>query len=176
MKRRAVLSSALASALAPLAFASVAIAKPAKKEKARTTAEPSEPSEPSEAAEPAPPASSDIVDEVKALLHKQARQWSAGDLAGFCSHYADDCLFMSPSGLTRGRKKVFERYKKKYSDKAAMGTLTLDVLSTSASDKVASVALEWTLSYPDRAKMTGFSLIALKRRIERWKIVHDASV
>ena len=47
-----------------------------------------------QAAPPPPPvATMTATDELKALLEKQAKQWSAGDLDGFCAHYAEDCLF-----------------------------------------------------------------------------------
>ena len=36
--------------------------------------------------------------------------------------------------------------------------------------------MAWTLSYPDRDKAKGFSLIALEKLGDRWKIVHDASM
>ena len=154
--RRDVLVAA--AVLAPLALSATALAQAARAPSARSAAV------------------SDVVDELKALLQAQAKQWSAGDLEGFCAHYAEDCLFLSPGGPTRGRKDVLDRYKKKYVDKAAMGTLTLEVLDASTSDTMASVAMAWMLSYTDRGKLTGFSLIALEKIEKRWRIVHDASM
>lgn len=149
----------------------------------RARAQPTPPPAPS--APPPPLDEQRATDELKALLEAQAKQWTAGDLEGFCSHYAEDCLFLSPGGVTRGRKDVLDRYKKKYVDKAAMGRLTLEVVGarTSATTQrdgaggaFASVAMQWTLSYTDRPKASGYSLIALEKRSDRWKIVHDASM
>src|SRR5215510_2968180 len=65
---------------------------------------------------------------VKALLATQSAAWNHGDLAGFTAVYAEDATFVSPTGLTHGRQQVLERYRRRYPDKQAMGTLTLDVL------------------------------------------------
>ncbi len=61
-------------------------------------------------------------EQVRALLARQADAWSQGDLDGFCSAYVDDVVFVSPSGVTRGRQAVLDRYKTRYPDRAAMGT------------------------------------------------------
>ena len=71
---------------------------------------------------------------------------------------------------------MLERYKKKYEDKAAMGTLTLDVLSARHDDKLASIALNYKLSYKDRDNVSGSSLIGIEHLNGRWLIVHDASM
>lgn len=134
------------------------------------------PAAPAPAPPPPPVATLTATDELKALLEKQAKQWSSGDIEGFCAHYAEDCLFLSPGGLTRGRKEVLDRYRKKYVDKAAMGTLTLEVIGATTRPDHASVAMRYTLSYSDRPKATGLSLIALEKVSDKWKIVHDASM
>lgn len=171
-RREALVTAATLAPLLPFGLSAPAIAQGAQVDRAPSAAP--TPSAPAPAS--APSARVDVVDELKALLQKQAKQWSAGDIEGFCAHYGDDCLFLSPGGLTRGRKEVLDRYKKKYVDKAAMGTLTLEVLGSSTTDALASIAMAWTLAYPDRASATGFSLIALEKRGARWKIVHDASM
>ena len=65
-------------------------------------------------------AAADGGHEVLALLDRQAAAWSRGDLDAFCSIYADDAVFLSPSGVTKGRAEVLARYKKKYPTPAAM--------------------------------------------------------
>jgi uncharacterized protein (TIGR02246 family) len=125
------------------------------------------------------------------LLDDQSAAWSRGDLDAFCSVYAGDALFISPSGATRGREAVLERYRTRYPDRAAMGALRLEIDEirpiwgievTSAGDAVpgriqgASVAARWTLSYPDRPAATGRTLLVLRREGSRWLIVQDASM
>ena len=62
-----------------------------------------------------------------AVLQRQTEAWNRGDLEAFCAVYDEDAAFAAPSGLVRGRAAVLERYRKRYADRAAMGTLRLDV-------------------------------------------------
>jgi peptidoglycan/xylan/chitin deacetylase (PgdA/CDA1 family) len=125
------------------------------------------------------------------LLTEQAEAWSRGDLDAFCSVYADDAVFVSTSGLTRGRQEILDRYRRRYPDRGAMGTLHLEVVEFNPAAGVeesmlgearpsaihgASVVARWTLSYPDREALTGLTLLAMRREGERWIIVHDASM
>ena len=129
--------------------------------------------------------------ELAATLERQAQAWSRGDLAAFVSVYAEDAAFVSPTGLTRGRQAVLDRYLKRYPDKAAMGTLTLEVLETRLAwgidgsmlgDAVpsgihgASIVARWTLAYPDKPAATGLTLLVLEPRGDGWVIVQDASM
>jgi uncharacterized protein (TIGR02246 family) len=118
--------------------------------------------------------------EVRAVLATQAERWSAGDVEGFCAHYDDDCIFVSPSGLTQGRAAVLERYRKKYgAAKETMGALSFELLGVTAGDQVASVALRWRLAWPAEAKKPaaeGYSVVGLRKRDDRWLVVHDASL
>ena len=64
---------------------------------------------------------------VGAVLEDQVAAWNRGDLEAFCSVYSDDATFVSPSGTSQGRSMILDRYRAKYPDKSAMGTLTLEV-------------------------------------------------
>lgn len=122
--------------------------------------------------------------QVAALLRTQAEAWSRGDLEAFTSVYAEDAAFLSPSGLTRGRREVLARYRKRYPDAAAMGKLTLEVIETRVfpwgkGAAGASVAARWRLEYPgqaDRKTAEGLTLIVLRRTAKSWEIVQDASM
>lgn len=120
-------------------------------------------------------------EEVQAVLQDQVAAWNRGDLAAFCAVYQDDTTFLSPSGITRGRQAVLDRYRKRYPDKAAMGALVLEPLETRAAPSsngktlAVSLAARWTLSYPDKAPATGLTLLVLHRVDARWQIVQDAS-
>ena len=142
---------------------------------------------------------------VAALLDSSAAAWNRGDLDAFCGDYAEDARFISPSGVTQGRQAVLERYKKKYPDRAAMGTLSFEVVEVRLSSGMegsvlgsarpagiqsASVVARWTLAYPDpaasaaaagteahRKTATGWTLLVLRPRGGgRWEIVQDASM
>lgn len=121
---------------------------------------------------PTPP----LHDELRRLLLRQAAQWTAGDLVGFCGHYADDAIFVSPSGRTDGRQAVYDRYQKKYVDKRGMGALSLELLDVVADGAAASILMKWRLAFDDKPPAEGYSVIGLARRGDAWKIVHDASM
>jgi peptidoglycan/xylan/chitin deacetylase (PgdA/CDA1 family)/ketosteroid isomerase-like protein len=130
-------------------------------------------------------------DALTRLIDDQAAAWSRGDLDVFCAAYADDALFISPSGTVRGRRAVLDRYRARYPDGAAMGTLRLEIEEirplwgmevTPAGDAVpgsihgASVAARWTLAYPDRPSAAGRTLLVFRRDRDGWVIVQDASL
>ena len=124
----------------------------------------------------APPPPSPAV-ELKALLDGQAAAWSRGDLDTFCAGYADDATFISPSGLTKGRQAVLDRYRKKYVDKAGMGTLSLEIVEVRGeAAPYASVVARWTLTWPDKPKAEGLTLIVFQKTRDGWRIVQDASM
>jgi uncharacterized protein (TIGR02246 family) len=114
--------------------------------------------------------------EVLALLERQSAAWSRGDLDAFCAVYADDAVFVSPSGVTRGRGEVLARYKKKYPTAAAMGKLTLSPLDVRETADAVSVAAKWTLEYPGKPAATGHTVVVFRRDGAQWRIVHDASM
>jgi peptidoglycan-N-acetylglucosamine deacetylase len=133
----------------------------------------------------------EAIEAVTVLLREQAEAWSRGDLEAFVSAYAEDAVFVSPSGLTRGRDEVLERYRKRYPDAAAMGRLTLEVLETRAASgaevsmlgdavpsrvHAVSVVARWTLAYPEGELANGLTLLVLQPRGDRWLIVQDASM
>lgn len=111
-----------------------------------------------------------------ALLAKQAGAWSRGDIDAFCSVYAEDAVFVSPSGVTKGRAQVLERYKKKYPDAKAMGRLELTPLDVRETADAVSVSAKWTLTYPDKPAASGHTVVVLQRLKGQWLIVHDASM
>jgi len=129
-------------------------------------------------------------DEAAALLTRQAEAWSAGDLEAFCSVYADDALYVSPSGTTRGRAAILEQYRRRYPNRDAMGSLSLEVLDARTGDgievtphgdavpgRVHSISIvgRWRLTYTGRDPAEGRTLVVLRRVGDGWQIVQDAS-
>jgi len=126
-------------------------------------------------------AESDAAGEVIALLTRQAEDWNRGDLEAFTTVYADDAAFLAPSGVHRGRAEVLARYQRRYPDRAAMGTLSFEVIETrvSADASMVTLAARWKLGYPpdaDREDASGLTLVVLRRGPDGWKIVQDASM
>ncbi|HEX3554496.1 MAG TPA: polysaccharide deacetylase family protein [Thermoanaerobaculia bacterium] len=131
---------------------------------------------------------------VEALLRTQSEAWNRGDLEAFTAVYAEDASFLSPTGLTQGRQQVLERYRRRYPDRKAMGTLSLEVLETRPAQGIevtplddarpsrvhaVSVAARSQLAYPDQPEKKtaeGLTLLVLRRHGNSWEIVQDASM
>ena len=126
----------------------------------------------------APQQPGDEEAQVRQVLAAQIDAWNRGDLVAFCAVYADDATFLSPSGVSNGRDLVLERYQKHYPDKAAMGTLALEVLEVRIQPgaSTASIAARWSLAYPDKPVASGLTLLVLHRKDATWQIVQDASM
>lgn len=129
------------------------------------------------------PAAAPLAAEARTLLETQAAAWNRGDLEAFCAVYAEDALFATAFGLTKGRAEVLARYKARYPDAAARGTLSFDVLAVDVlapaprkgADAIAVVA-RWRIAKPDAPPAEGLTLLNLVRGPEGWRIVHDASM
>lgn len=120
-------------------------------------------------------------DEVKALMRKQQDAWNRGDIAEFCAPYSDDCIFLSPTGVTRGRLVVQERFTKKYgAAKETMGRLAFEILDTRETDLMVTLAMRWSLSWEAshsaKPPASGLTLIIWQRQPTGWRLVQYASM
>ena len=130
-------------------------------------------------------------EDIAAMLTRQAADWNRGDLTAFCAVYDDDAVFVSDSGVTRGRAGVLERYLKRYPDAAAMGALEFDDVvvqdlwgpeitplgdATPGAIHAATVVARWTLRRVDTPPRSGHTLLVLRREGGAWRIVRDASM
>jgi ketosteroid isomerase-like protein len=128
---------------------------------------------------------------LEGLLARQAEAWSRGDLDAFVEAYAEDVTFLSPTGIARGREAVLARYRARYPDPAAMGTLRLEVLElrpvwglepTVLGDSEpgevhgAGIVARWTLTRASGEPASGTTLLLFRRGPEGWRIVQDASM
>src|SRR5512140_3359376 len=110
-----------------------------------------------------------VAAEARTLLEVQAAAWNRGDLEAFCAVYVDDALFVTPSGLTKGRAEVLARYTSRYPDAAARGTLSFEVLSVDglapaapeAGAKAIAVVARWTIARAGKPPASGLTLLNL---------------
>lgn len=121
-------------------------------------------------------------------LRDSAAAWNRGDLETFVSSYAEDAVFVSPSGITRGRDAVLARYRKKYGEAPeTMGELTLDVIDLrpahDTDGRVVGMAVvgHWCVRWAEREPpddvAEGHTLLVYRPGSDgRWRIVHDASM
>jgi ketosteroid isomerase-like protein len=116
------------------------------------------------------------LDVVKVIL-AQEKAWNAGDIESYVRGYKDspDTLFVGKT-VSKGYKQIMEDYKRNYSTRGAMGTLTFSGLDPhQLSDTYAVCIGNYHL---DRSKKDGgpadgmFSLV-LEKTGDGWKIVLD---
>jgi ketosteroid isomerase-like protein len=113
--------------------------------------------------------------QIRFVLRAQQEAWNRGDIDGFMNGYARSAstVFVSEDTIRRGWEIVRERYRKKYSDRAKMGTLSFSDLEITLLSPDAAVALgRWSLKRANDQPHGRFTLI-FKRLPEGWRIVHD---
>jgi ketosteroid isomerase-like protein len=113
--------------------------------------------------------------EIQAVLQAQQAAWNRGDIDAFMNGYsrARSTIFVSEDTVTRGWRTVRNRYRKKYSDRAKMGTLTFsDLEITPLSTDSAVVLGRWRLKRAGDQPHGRFTLI-FRKTADGWRIVHD---
>ena len=113
--------------------------------------------------------------ELTRVLNDQAAAWNRGDIDGFMQGYwkSESLTFNSGGKTTRGWQATRDRYRLRYPDRAAMGTLTFSDLESLRIDSAAALLLgRWHLQRADDSMGGNFSLVM--RCIDgRWLIIHD---
>lgn len=115
------------------------------------------------------------VVQIRSLLRAQEAAWNRGDIDGFMAGYAhsQSTIFVSQGEVRRGWEAVRTRYRKKYSDRAKMGTLTFFDLEITPLSKDAAVAIgRWELKRTEDRPHGRFTLI-LRLLPEGWRIILD---
>jgi len=116
-----------------------------------------------------------VIAEIRAVIHAQQQAWNRGDIDRFMNGYARSrsTTFVSEDKITRGWETVRDRYKKKYSDRAKMGTLTFSDLEITPLSRTSAVVLgRWKLKRAQDQPHGRFTLI-FRLTNDGWRIVHD---
>ena len=113
--------------------------------------------------------------EIRALLAGQVRDWNAGDLAGFMEGYAksDTTSFASGGNVHLGWQTVFDRYRKRYANPAAMGVTTFSDLEVKVLSAETAMAIGHWHQKGVHGEGSGVFTLVLHKRSEGWRIVHD---
>lgn len=112
---------------------------------------------------------------IREMLAQQVRDWNAGNLAGFMEGYArsNTTRFASGGNVMLGWQAVFDRYRKRYADPAAMGTTTFSDLDIKVLSPDAAMAFgRWHQKGANGEGSGAFTLI-LRKLPEGWRIIHD---
>jgi hypothetical protein len=121
------------------------------------------------------PAPSAAEGQIRALLERQARDWNAGNLAGYMDGYerSEHLRFHSGGDVTLGWQTVHDRYRKRYQDRAAMGRLTFsDVAVEALGPRDAMAHGRWHLQRAQDAPSGLFTLL-LRKHPQGWRIRYD---
>lgn len=112
---------------------------------------------------------------IKTLLYQQQNDWNDADIDAFMEVYwkSDELQFGGATGITRGWTNTLNNYKKRYPDKAAMGTLTFDIKDmTQHSKKVISLTGSWDL-VRESGDIGGHFILIWRKIKRKWRIVVD---
>jgi len=118
------------------------------------------------------------LEAIDQVLKRQVRAWNDGDVEAFMEGYweSEQLKFIGKNGVVKGYEATLARYKRNYPDKAAMGTLTFDILSKEKlSRKVAFVVGKWHLSRGEVGDLEGHFSLLWKKIKGEWVIVADHS-
>ena len=113
--------------------------------------------------------------QIEQVLAGQAKAWNDGDIEHFMDGYAKtpDLRFATGGTVTRGWQETLDRYKERYPDRAAMGTLTFSDLDTTVLSSDAAVVFgRWRLK-TSRGEPNGLFTLLFRRTDAGWRIVAD---
>jgi ketosteroid isomerase-like protein len=116
---------------------------------------------------------------IRAVLDKQVVDWNSGDMEAFATGYKNspDILFMG-APISRGYAQMLNTYRKGYSTKEKMGTLSFTALEVQPLDEhfatvTGNFHLERTVAGGGNAD--GYFLLVVEKTPAGWKIVRDAT-
>jgi len=112
---------------------------------------------------------------IRAALTSQADAWNRGDLDAFMDGYerSSTLRFASGDSITYGWQQTLDRYRARYPDRAAMGTLSFNDIDIEVLSKHSAIAFgHWALKRGSDAPRGLFTLL-LHKTDTGWKITRD---
>jgi uncharacterized protein (TIGR02246 family) len=119
-------------------------------------------------------------EEIRAMLAKSQAMWNRGDLEAFVTDYEDapETTFIGREVVRGGTKAILDRYRRRYPNREAMGTLTFSEVETRL---LAPGLILATGKYDLKRTAAGggdasgrFTLV-VRKTPGGWKIIHDHS-
>ena len=84
---------------------------------------------------------------IRRTIQAQVEAWNDGDLDGFVQHVGPDVVYVTPSGILRGREALYEAYRGDWRDSPG-GMLTADVEEIVDQARAAGLLLRETNEMP----------------------------
>ncbi|WP_128544372.1 YybH family protein [Larkinella soli] len=112
------------------------------------------------------------------ILSRQTTDWNAGNVEAFMNGYwrSDSLTFIGKVGVTYGYEATLSNYKRRYPDRATMGTLKFTILKLEFQAKnVAYVIGRFHLTRPQIGDAEGSFTLLWKKINGQWLIISDHS-
>lgn len=119
-------------------------------------------------------------EEIRTLLAKSEAMWNRGDLAGFASYYEDapTTTFIGREVVRGGTQAILERYRRRYPNREAMGTLSfseIEVRELAPGLALASGKYDLARTAAGGGDASGRFTLVVRKTAAGWKIIHDHS-
>lgn len=111
---------------------------------------------------------------IRQTIQAQVDAWNAGDLEGFITHVGRDVVYVTPTGILRGREALHDAYRGDWRDSPG-GLLTAEVEEVIDHGGVATVVVRYWLS-GSRDDRAGWSLLTFQSTTDGWQLVADATM
>lgn len=112
------------------------------------------------------------------ILERQTTEWNVGRVDRFMTGYwpSDSLTFVGKVGVTYGYQATLANYRKRYPDRASMGTLKFDILELDLlTPTTAYVIGRYHLTRPKIGDAEGYFTLLWRKIKNRWVIVSDHS-
>lgn len=109
-------------------------------------------------------------------LKHQTDDWNTGRIDRFMVSYweSDSLTFVSKVGITYGYQATLANYKKRYPDRASMGTLKFDILELDLLNSTTAYVIgKFHLTRPEIGDAEGHFTLLWRKIKNRWVIVSD---
>lgn len=112
---------------------------------------------------------------IRAVFTAQQIAWNNGDLEGFMEGYwkSDSLQFMSLRGINHGWQETLEGYQKGYPDRAAMGTLSFDILRITPLSTTHFVVMGRYHLTRSGGNLDGAFTLIFKKINQKWVAIYD---
>ena len=119
-------------------------------------------------------------EEVHAMLKNSEAAWNRGDLVAFSTDYEDSpaTTFIGRDVVRGGTKAILARYRQRYPNREAMGTLTfseIEVRPLAESLALATGKYGLARTSAGGGDASGRFTLVLRKTPSGWKIIHDHS-
>ena len=115
--------------------------------------------------------------EIRDIMDKSAKDWSAGNIDGFMKSYwnNDTVMYVGGKNITYGYQNLLNAYKRSFPDSASMGKLSFDIIDVrKLSSEYYMVTGKYILTRT-AGNANGVFTVLFRKINGKWLIVYDHS-